>query len=304
MTGLVPILLYHSISAEVTPQFSRWAVHPDAFAAHMTYLQDRRYTPVTVSQLAKAIIDDTIVLPERPVVITFDDGLADFYTGALPVLASRRFAATLYITTGFVGRTSRWLSPLGEGDRPMLTWSQIAEIQAGGVECGAHTLSHPQLDIISRAAAQNEIIRCKSQLEQRIGQPVETFAYPSGYYDVTLRRYVREAGYLAACGVKHAMSTTTDDRFALARIMVTGTGDTSVESFDRLLMGEGLPIAPTRRRLGTRGWRLVRRTSRLLKQHAYSGADRAVGNENDDAVTAAGHETASAAATETFTDKT
>jgi peptidoglycan/xylan/chitin deacetylase (PgdA/CDA1 family) len=302
VTNLVPILLYHSISAEATPEFQKWAVHPDTFAGHMAYLRDHRYAPVTVAQLAKAIIDPTAALPEQPVVITFDDGLADFYTGALPVLMNCRFAATLYITTGFVGRTSRWLSPLGEGNRPMLTWSQIAEIQAGGVECGAHTLSHPQLDIISRAAARNEIGRCKSRLEQQLGQPVETFAYPSGYYDVTLRRYVQEAGYLAACGVKHAMSTTTDDRFALARIVVTDTNDKSVESFARLLMGEGLPIAPTRRRLGTRGWRLVRRSSRLLRRHFYAGADSARGNEKDD--TAAGdRETASTVVTETFADK-
>jgi peptidoglycan/xylan/chitin deacetylase (PgdA/CDA1 family) len=302
VTSRVPILLYHSISADTTPQFKRWAVHPNNFAAHMAYLRDRRYTPIIASRLAEAIVDPTVLLPEHPVVITFDDGLADFYTNALPVLTAHSFAATLYITTGFIGRTSRWLAPLGEGDRPMLTWSQIAEIQAGGVECGAHTVSHPQLDIISRAAARDEINHCRSRLEQQLGRAVTTFAYPSGYYDVTLRRFVQEAGYASACGVKHAMSTTTDDRFALARIIVTDSSDTNVEDFGKLLTGEGLPVAPTKRRLGTRGWRLFRRSTALLRRRPYAVTKSAQGNEPD-TVEATVNETAAASSGDTFTDK-
>ncbi|MGH2346826.1 MAG: polysaccharide deacetylase family protein, partial [Chloroflexota bacterium] len=204
-----------------------------------------------------------------------------FYSDAFPVLVEHGFASTLYITTGFVGHTSRWLLPLGEGARPMLTWSRIAEIQAGGVECGAHTVSHPQLDIIPRAAARDEITRCKSRLEQRLGRSVETFAYPSGYYTGALHRFVREAGYRSACGVKHAMSTTTDDRFALARIMVIDTGDSSLEDFAGLIVGRDLPIAPTRRRLGTRGWRLVRRATALLEGRPYAVTKNYVAKETD-----------------------
>ena len=270
MTTPVPILLYHSVSEDTTPHFRRYSVRPEGFIAHLDYLREHQYTPLTVSQLARAITDRAAPLPDRPVVITFDDGLADFYTSALPALVSHHFAATLYITTGFVGHTSRWLAPLGEGARPMLTWSQIAEIQAQGVECGAHSLSHPQLDLIGRAAARDEITGAKNQLEQRLGRPVETFAYPNGYYTATVRRLVREAGYRSACGVKHAMSARTDDCFALARLMVPYTDTPDLASFGRLLAGEGLPVAPARRRLGTRGWRLARRVSVLLKGPPYS----------------------------------
>ena len=264
MGTIVPNLLYHSIAEAVAPQFSRWVVRPQVFAAHMAYLHDHGYTPITVTQLAIAMTDSSVRLPDQPVVLTFDDGFADFYTGALPALKRYGFAATLYITTGFVGKASRWLYREGEGERPMLTWSQIAEISASGIECGAHSHSHPQLDTLPLGAAHDEISRSKSVLEQHLGRPVQTFAYPHGYDSPAVRRLVQQAGYSSACAVKYAMSALTDDRFALARIIVTA--DTDVESFSGLLVGRGLRVAPIREQVRTKGWRLVRRSARLLKR--------------------------------------
>ncbi len=264
MSVQVPILLYHSISEEATPQFRKWTVRGETFAAHMAYLHDCQYTPITVTQLAQALTDTGARLPERPVVLTFDDGLADFYTGALPVLKRYGFAATLYITAGFVGGISRWLHPMGEGERPMLSWAQVAEISASGIECGAHSRSHPELDTLSPLAAWDEIACSKIELEQHIGRPVETFAYPHGYYSPAVRRLVQEAGYSSACAVKHAMSTTADDRFALARIIIAV--DTDLDNFARLVAGQGLTVAPTRERMRTVGWRFVRRMTMMLKR--------------------------------------
>jgi peptidoglycan/xylan/chitin deacetylase (PgdA/CDA1 family) len=239
----------------------------------MAYLHQRHYTPITVTHLAQAMADRSLHLPDRPVVVTVDDGLADFYTGALPVLAQYGFPATLYVTTGFVGGTSRWLSHAGEGLRPMLTWSHIADVQASGIECGAHSRSHPQLDILSSAAARDEIVHCKSALEQQLGRQVASFAYPHGYHNATVRRLVQEAGYSSACAVKQAMSSTTDDRFALARIIVTDSDD--LDGFGPLLAGRGLPVAPVRERVQTRGWRVVRRWAARRERrrcpHARSG---------------------------------
>ena len=267
MTIPVPILLYHSVSDNVSPKFKTWSVTPKDFDAQLAYLGDRQLTPITVTQLAQLMIHSEAPLPVRPVVVTFDDGLADFYSFALPVLKDHGFAATLYITTGFVGQTSRWLDPLGEGRRPMLTWSQIAEINASGVECGGHSFSHPQLDTLSPSAAWDEIVRCKIALEQHLGQAVTTFAYPHGYYSPVVRRLVQQAGYTSACAVKRAMSATTDDRFALARIEVTA--DTDLESFGRLLAGQGVPAAPVRERVQTKIWRAVRRSAALLRPYPF-----------------------------------
>lgn len=264
MTTIVPILLYHSIANDASPRFRRWTLTPSRFATHMTYLRDRAYTPTTVSGLARLIADRTALWPDRPVAVTFDDGYEDFYLDALPVLAALHFPATIYVTTGFVGATSRWLYREGEGDRSMLSWAQISEIRDQGVECGAHSVHHFQLDTLPREAGREEIARSKQDLEQHLGSEVCTFAYPHGYYSTTVRELVHREGFTSACAVKHAMSAPTDDPFALARIVITS--ETTVDDLAKMLVGDGLRIAPSRTAWSTKAWQAARQTSALLRR--------------------------------------
>ena len=164
-------------------------------------------------------------LPARPIVVTFDDGFADFYDDAWPVLKRYEIPATLYVTTGYVGSTSRWLTPEGEGQRPMMSWEQIVELDRKGIEMGAHTFTHPQLDTLSSSQAWDEISQSKWQLEEQLAHSVASFAYPHGYYSNHVRNLVRQAGFSSACAVKHALSDTSDDRFALARVIITNEID-------------------------------------------------------------------------------
>src|SRR6266705_5479419 len=171
----IPILMYHSIADSSTPGFKPFVVPPAQFAEQIAYLHENNYTPITVTQLMRARLQNAFVLPERPVVITFDDGFADFFTDALPALNQYNFTATLYISTAFIEGTSSWLSDIEEGERPMLTWAQVAEINASGIECGAHTHTHPQLDTLPPAKAQVEIATSKKILEDHLGQEVLSF---------------------------------------------------------------------------------------------------------------------------------
>ncbi len=257
VSASVPILLYHSIDTYTgTNDYKRWAVSPAVFDAQMKWLSENDYRPVTVSTLAS--LYDSGEVPPRTVAVTFDDGLRDFLTGALPILERYGFAATLYVVTQLVGATSRWLTDLGEGNRPMLTWDEVRLIADHGlIECGAHTLTHPELDILSPRAAGKEIRASKAELEEHLGRQVGSFAYPHGYSSPTTRRLAREAGFTSACRVRHAISSPDEDRLALSRIIMTSDIDT--EQMGPLLTGEtGLPVAPPVNGIAMFGWRVAR----------------------------------------------
>lgn len=272
MRRAVPILMYHSIAAEADPAYRAWTLHPEVFAAHVTYLRERGYTPLTVAQLARARAGEGPRLPDRPVVLTFDDGLADFYTGALPVLRRAGWAATLYAVAGCVGGASCWLAREGAPERAMVDWAQLAEIAAAGVECGAHTQTHPHLGALPLDAARDEIARSKAVLEERLGRPVATFSYPHGHYTAAVRRLVRQAGYSSACAVHHAFNHPYDDRFALSRLVIAG--QTGVAELAALLRGEGVPAAPYLRALARRciEWRAEHRRAGRRRGAAAAGS--------------------------------
>jgi peptidoglycan/xylan/chitin deacetylase (PgdA/CDA1 family) len=253
----IPILMYHSISSHGGPRFRQWTVAPERFEEHLAYLAQSHYTPVTITQLVACRTRGDDALPAQPVVITFDDGYADFHENALPALHRHGFGATLYIPTAYVGGTSGWLQPDGGAAQPMLSWSQMHEVVASGIECGGHSHTHPRLDAISAVAAGGEIWTCKRLLEEHLGREVASFAYPHGWQTSAIRQMVRSAGYTSACAVKNMPSSNTDDPFNLARLVVMA--DTDVAALARLLTCRVSPIEATLRQATRPMWRFVSR---------------------------------------------
>ena len=133
------------------------------------------FTGMTFSDLADAFQSGR-ALPERPVVLTFDDGYADFAEAAWPILRRYDFPATVFVTTGWIADSRPRVAgaPL---DR-MLNWSQVRELAAAGIEIGAHSHSHPQLDQLADASLCEELRIGRALLAKNIRAPVQTVAYP------------------------------------------------------------------------------------------------------------------------------
>lgn len=257
MTTRIPILLYHAVGEVPDDRMAPFTISPSRFAEHLDMLCDRGLALRTVSELvaARDASDRAGTVPLAAV--TFDDGFASFATGAWPELERRSIPATLYVTTGTVGTSARWLDPVGCGALPMLTWDDVARLDREGCEIGAHSIGHPPLDCIGIDAARAEITGSRAALSDRLGHPIASFAYPHGYFDRATRQAVVDAGFDSACAVRNAWSHPTDDRYSLARLTVTG--DMSAEALAAALDGRGVKVAPRRQLVRTRAHRVVRR---------------------------------------------
>jgi peptidoglycan/xylan/chitin deacetylase (PgdA/CDA1 family) len=253
--------MYHSVSDISTASRRLWTISPTTFAAHLDFLKSQAYVPLTVSTFVSLAFDHSGPLPEKPVVLTFDDGLADFLTGSLPLLDKYGFPATLYIPTAYVNQLGSWIKSGGDGEYPMLTWSEIREIADHGIEVGSHGHSHIQLDILSIAKIREEVHISKDLLEQHLLKSVESISYPYGVNSKTLRQAVQQAGYSSGCAIQHSMASLADDRYALARIVITS--ELSETGYHEILMGKGLQRSHPNERIRTTIYRFVRKLRAL-----------------------------------------
>lgn len=258
----VPVLMYHEI-ADPAGSRSRLAVSPDAFAAQLDLLADAGFKTMTAGAASRVLMGGDGELPERPIVLTFDDGYEDFHIRAMPMLYQHGFTATLFLTSG-------WVQDVGTGSagrRPgrMLSWHQVMETAHAGIEIAAHTRWHPQLDQLPERLLREELYTSKAWLEERLGVPVPGLAYPFGYSNATVRRVARETGYAYAFAVRNRMASTSSDLFALERLTVRRA--TSLNSFRQLIQGHDTTRLRQDRAL-TKGWAMVRRSRAALNTAA------------------------------------
>jgi peptidoglycan/xylan/chitin deacetylase (PgdA/CDA1 family) len=251
----IPILMYHAVAERPADATLRLSVRPEMLVAQLALLRQQGFTTVTFSRLTAALRGDC-GLPDRPIVLTFDDGYADFHSEALPILARYDCVATLFVTTG-------WLADAGEHaagtplDR-MLSWSQVDEVCAAGFEVGAHSHSHAQLDQLPDAELERELSLSKMLLEDRLGREVSSLAYPYGYSSARVGAAVRATGYRHAAAVSNAITRPQADLFAVPRLTIRRS--TSLDTFGRIVNGQGIPMVFLADRALTAAWAAVRRT--------------------------------------------
>ena len=164
-TGAVPVLMYHSIGGT-----DRLAVRPEAFAEQMAYLKDNGYTPLPFGARADAA--------ERPVVITFDDGYADFHEHALPVLARFGFPATVFVTTGWLRDAGRHAAGTAAGPDAHVARRPPRSPPPGWRSARTATATHSSTSSAPRRCA-SELRRSRALLQDRLGRAVDTMAYPT-----------------------------------------------------------------------------------------------------------------------------
>jgi peptidoglycan/xylan/chitin deacetylase (PgdA/CDA1 family) len=235
----IPILMYHSISDEPESGHPYYWINtsPRRFAEHMKYLHKNGYSVINLSEAARIISPGSSGsansqtfhhsnIPQKKVVLTFDDGYKDFYTQAFPVLKEYDFCATIFLPTKFIG--NRKLNLRG---KEHLGWKDIKELHKVGVAFGSHTVSHPHLKSLDKSKIEHEVKESKVIIEDEIGKSVESFSYPFAFpeEDKEFINYMKdtleESGYKNGVSTRIGTITEGVDRYFLKRIPVNSFDD-------------------------------------------------------------------------------
>ncbi len=205
----VPILTWHSIGGAG----DEFTVSEAAFAAQLDALRNAGFHTVTFHEWLEHE-DRGAPLPDKPILLTFDDGYRDALTAALPALRSRGMRATFFLVSAWIGADDAHRSAQGEPGRRYLSWPEVRALAAAGMEIGSHGATHARLPDLTEQQALDELTGSRRELETGLGAPVEVFAYPYNASRRRLRALVRKAGYRAAVsGSAHGGA----DRYELYR---------------------------------------------------------------------------------------
>jgi peptidoglycan/xylan/chitin deacetylase (PgdA/CDA1 family) len=230
---IIPILTYHKFCIGESPD--AYTINITRFEQQMDYLKKNGYQVISVSQLLQCMENNAY--PEKPVIITIDDGFRSVYDLAFPVLKEYSFPATLFLYTDFIANGPNQLS-----------WQKIREMIDQGIEIGSHTLSHcnllqmkkneSQMDYLKRI--DREINLSKSILERNTGSSVFSFAYPYGVYSQQIKMLAKQAGYQALLNVNSMNNTIPVDVYSLNRQIIPA--GFSMKQFTALLHEKTLKV--------------------------------------------------------------
>jgi peptidoglycan/xylan/chitin deacetylase (PgdA/CDA1 family) len=208
-----PIITYHSVEDYESPLF----VSPARLKAQLAALAEHGYQSISLTTLFDGLRQNS-ALPDRAVVITFDDGYASVYEAAWPILSAYGYTATVFLVTDYCGSDNQWPGqPANVPSRPLMTWAQVQELASAGFEFGAHTRTHAPLPALSENQALDEIIISKQEIQNHTGQQVTSFAYPYGAVASTIANIVQR-NFGGAVGVRLGMVTENSDIYGLERI--------------------------------------------------------------------------------------
>lgn len=217
----VPILMYHYIS-DLPPDADVYrrdlTVRPEVFAGHLDYLKQQGYSTVRLADIYETLTTGK-PLPEKPIVLTFDDGYKDAYTNVLPML----------LEYGFVGEFFVLATPAHYEAPAYLTWDEIRAMADAGMSMQAHGRDHYDLTNRPYDFLVYQILGSREAIEAHTDQPVRFFCYPSGRYDDDAISVVASAGYWGAVTTEWGTSLRLDNRYRWPRIRIRGGW--SVENF-------------------------------------------------------------------------
>lgn len=204
-TGKVPALMYHSVNYHSTTPL---VVTVDDFDNQMKYLYEHRFTVITSQQLEDYLLNEGI-LPEKPVLITFDDGNMDNVAIALPILKKYNFTATEFVVGNYINKGTA------------LTQADIKVLDEAGWNIGNHTFDHFKMSSLGEDEQKLQIDRTNEVLHKALpGKNIRFFSYPVGKYNDRAIRTLKDRGFKLAFTTQHGWINPDSDPYTLPRINI------------------------------------------------------------------------------------
>ncbi|MFH1868335.1 MAG: polysaccharide deacetylase family protein [Candidatus Omnitrophota bacterium] len=216
----IPILVYHRVSEDAAltmkDEADFYTVNSRELRKQLQHLSDNGYTAISLESLLQG--DN---MPDKPVVITFDDGDISNYNIAWPLLKELGLKASFFLIVRNIGT---------EGS---LSFEQISRMRESGMEFGSHGLTHRFLTKLDKDILINELENSKDILSKQLGVPIDILSVPGGFYNSRVKKTIRSCGYRIACTSIQGVNNAGTDLLCLKRIAIRG--DTDFEKFKSLL---------------------------------------------------------------------
>lgn len=213
----VPVLYYHSVKESADNEVT---ISPQMLKTQLKYIKDQGYITLTLSELKNYILNNSPI-PEKSIVITFDDGYMDNYSSAFPILKDFNMVATIFcITSNLDG--SYYLSE-----------NAIKEMSNYGIDIQSHTITHPQLNKLTYNEQLTELKGSKKTLEYITGKKIDSIAYPYGDFNEETIKAAKNAGYTLGFTTKRGLSDRNDNPLKLDRIYISSKY--SMDTFKEIL---------------------------------------------------------------------
>ncbi len=213
-TASVPILMYHYIS---TPPVATdkirvgLSVTPEMFESQIKLLVDNGFTTITLFELYDNLATGK-ALPDKPIVLTFDDGYVDNYEYAFPILKKYQQTGTFFVLTG----------PADFKDPAYMSWAMVKEMSDAGMDIQLHSKDHVDLRRRRYEDLVWQIIGGRQSIEGHTGKPVVFMAYPSGKYDSTVMKFLSDNNFWGAVTTVSGRTHSLSDALTWTRIRVAG----------------------------------------------------------------------------------
>jgi len=203
--------MYHSISRTSGPT----SIPPETFLAQIEILAACEYRTISLAAFKDWQAGKTQV-PPQSVVITFDDGFADFADCAFQILKAHAFTATVFLPSGKMGGVEDW-DGKDSLRRPLMSWSQVVGLAGENIEFGGHSVTHRDLTKLSAGELEREVLQCRDHIEQKLGYPPVCFAPPYGRANARERREIQNA-FGISVGTRLDRADESCDRYDVPRI--------------------------------------------------------------------------------------